>query len=261
MRWPPKKKKSCRAEMKAVTRPVPESTPDKIPQHVAVIMDGNGRWATARGLPRALGHKKGAETLRNILTGCQKLGLKYLTIYAFSAENWKRPVIEISDLMELLRHYLDHEIASLHQNGVRLRIIGDKSKLAIDIRDQIEAAEGLTKDNRAFNLTVALSYGARQEMLQAVRALAARIQSGEASAEGVDEKLLSSLLYTHDLPDPDLLIRTGGEQRLSNFLLWQSAYAELYFTPVLWPDFSMSHLQEAIAEYASRERRYGTTGV
>ena len=170
-------------------------------------------------------------------------------------------MIEVSDLMELLRHYLDHEIATLHKNGVRLRIIGDESKLAVDIRNQIAAAEKLTQNNRAFNLTVALSYGARQEMLQAVQMLAARVRSCEVAPEEINEETLSSLLYTRELPDPDLLIRTGGEQRLSNFLLWQSAYTELYFTPVLWPDFSKTHLREAITEYASRERRYGTTGA
>lgn len=245
----------------AATRSQPEIVPDKIPAHIAIIMDGNGRWAKAKGLPRIVGHKKGSEALRNILTGCQELGLKYLTIYAFSAENWKRPLVEVSDLMELLRHYLDNEIASLHKNGVRLRIIGDESKLAPDIRKQISSAEALTANNNAFNLTVALSYGARQEMIQAVRKLAARIQANEITPDALDESVLSSLLYTNELPDPDLLIRTGGEQRLSNFLLWQSAYAELYFTPVLWPDFTVAHLREAINEYASRERRYGSTAV
>jgi undecaprenyl diphosphate synthase len=246
--------------MKQATRMAPEPMPDKIPRHVAIIMDGNGRWAKARGLPRILGHRKGSEALRNILEGCRSMGLRYLTIYAFSAENWKRPAVEISDLMELLRHYLDKEIANLHKNGIRLRVIGDTEKLAPDIRQQIMQAEELTRANQSFNLTVALSYGARQEMLRAIRTLAADIESGKITAESVDETALSSLLYTGDMPDPDLLIRTGGEHRLSNFLLWQSAYTELYFTNVLWPDFSVDHLREAFAEYASRERRYGTTG-
>jgi undecaprenyl diphosphate synthase len=246
--------------MKRSAKPMAEILPDKIPEHIAIIMDGNGRWAKARGLPRMLGHKKGSEVLRSILEGCRELGLKYLTIYAFSAENWKRPVIEISDLMELLRHYLDNEIASLHKNNIRLRVIGDVAKLAPDIREQIGQAETLTRNNTAFNLTVALSYGARQEMLSAVQQLANDIQSGKIAANSIDENVLSSLLYTRDLPDPDLLIRTGGEHRLSNFLLWQSAYTELYFTPILWPDFTVTHLHEAINEYASRERRYGTTG-
>jgi undecaprenyl diphosphate synthase len=246
--------------MKSAIKTAPQSLPDKIPAHVAIIMDGNGRWAKARGLPRVIGHKKGSETLRSILEGCRELGLRYLTIYAFSAENWKRPVVEVSDLMELLRHYLDREIASMHKNGIRLRVIGDMEKLAPDIRAQIGQAEELTRGNSAFNLTVALSYGARQEMISAVQRLAADIQSGKIAADSVDETTLSSLLYTRDLPDPDLLIRTGGEHRLSNFLLWQSAYTELYFTPTLWPDFTVEHLREAINEYASRERRYGTTG-
>lgn len=246
--------------MKPAPRIASLPMPDKIPEHIAIIMDGNGRWAKSRGLPRMLGHKKGSEVLRSILEGCRELGLHYLTIYAFSAENWKRPVIEISDLMELLRHYLHNEIAELHKNGIRLRVIGDVEKLAPDIRSQIQQAETLTNNNTAFHLTVALSYGARQEMLQAVKMLANDISSGKVNPENLSEEELSSLLYTRDLPDPDLLIRTGGEHRLSNFLLWQSAYTELYFTPVLWPDFTVEHLKEAITEYASRERRYGTTG-
>jgi undecaprenyl diphosphate synthase len=246
--------------MKTATKVATQPMPDKIPEHVAIIMDGNGRWAKARGLPRIMGHKKGSETLRNILKGCQDMGLRYLTIYAFSSENWKRPQIEITDLMELLRHYLDNEITSLHKNGIRLRVIGDVNKLAPDIRKQIESAEALTKDNNAFNLTVALSYGARQEIVQAIQALAAQIGSGTLDVTTIDEKTVSSMLYTNALPDPDLLIRTGGEHRMSNFLLWQSAYTELYFTPVLWPDFTLAHLSDAVTEYASRERRYGTTG-
>jgi undecaprenyl diphosphate synthase len=245
--------------MKTATKAAPVPRPDKIPAHVAIIMDGNGRWAKARGLPRILGHKKGAEALRNILEGCREMGLRYLTIYAFSAENWKRPVLEVSELMELLSHYLGSEVAHLHKNGIRLRVIGDMEKLSPDIRNQIQQAEALTRDNNAFNLTVALSYGARQEMLHAVRTLASDIEQGKIAAEHVNESTLASLLYTRDMPDPDLLIRTGGEHRLSNFLLWQSAYAELYFTSVLWPDFSVEHLREAINEYATRERRYGTT--
>jgi undecaprenyl diphosphate synthase len=245
--------------IKTVNKVAANNMPDKIPEHVAIIMDGNGRWAKAKGMPRVMGHKKGAETLRTILEGAQKAGLRYLTIYAFSAENWKRSSIEVTDLMELLRHYLNREIAALHKNGIRLRIIGDVNKLAPDIRKQIEDAETLTKDNQSFNLTVALSYGARQEMVNAIRTLAQSIQSGLLPVDSIDESTISSLLYTNDLPDPDLLIRTGGEHRLSNFLLWQSAYTELYFTSVLWPDFDVSHLHEALLEYANRERRYGTT--
>ena len=230
------------------------------PAHIAIIMDGNGRWAKSRSLPRIVGHKKGAEVLHEVMEGCKEANVHYLTIYAFSEENWKRPATEVGDLMELLRHYLNREITNLHKKGVRLRVIGDITKLATDIRNQIESAENLTRSNSAFNLTVALSYGARQEMLQAVQTLAKQIAAGEIRPDTLDEPLLSSMLYTSDLPDPDLLIRTGGEQRLSNFLLWQSAYTELYFTDTLWPDFTVSHLNDAISEYASRERRYGTTG-
>jgi len=232
---------------------------DNIPQHIAIIMDGNGRWAKARGLPRIMGHKQGAEALRRTLQACRETGIRYLTIYAFSSENWKRPIIEVSDLMELLRTFLDREISSLHKNGIKLRVIGDVSKLADDIRSQISAAESLTCDNKGFNLTVALSYGARQEIIHATQKLVKLAISGEIPTEKIDEAAISSLLYTHSIPDPDLLIRTAGEQRLSNFLLWQSAYTELYFTPVLWPDFTPEHLQEAISEYSNRERRYGTT--
>lgn len=232
---------------------------DRSPEHVAIIMDGNGRWAKARGLPRVAGHKKGADALRAIMNGCREAGVRYLTLYAFSSENWKRPAIEVSDLMELLRHYLGHEIATLHKNGIRLRVIGDREKLSLDIRKQISDAEALTRDNVFFNLNVALSYGARQELTQAVRLLASRIAEGTLTTEALSEDDISQALYTAEMPDPDLLIRTGGEHRLSNFLLWQSAYTELYFTPTLWPDFSVTHLQEALAEYASRERRYGNT--
>ena len=232
---------------------------NNIPVHVAIIMDGNGRWAKARGLPRIMGHKQGAEALRSTLEACRKSGIKYLTIYAFSSENWKRPVIEVSDLMELLRTFLDKEVAALHKNGIKLRVIGDTSKLANDIRSQITTAEELTKDNKEFNLIVALSYGARQEIIHAAQELVKLAISGKIPTDKIDESAISSLLYTNAIPDPDLLIRTAGEQRLSNFLLWQSAYTELYFTPILWPDFTPGHLQEAISEYSNRERRYGTT--
>lgn len=222
-------------------------------------MDGNGRWAKARGLPRIMGHKKGAEALRNIVEACRDSGIKYLTIYAFSSENWKRSTTEVSDLMELLVVFLDKEVSTLHANGIRLKVIGDLSKLSTDIRKRIDDAEELTKDNRNFDLTVALSYGARQEIIHAAQKLLELSASGKISANDIDETKISSLLYTNALPDPDLLIRTAGEQRLSNFLLWQSAYTELYFTDVLWPDFTPQNLQEAIVEYSNRERRYGTT--
>lgn len=239
--------------------PLPTNGQSQCPTHVAIIMDGNGRWAKARSLPRLAGHKKGADALRDVMNGCRDLGIRYLTVYAFSSENWKRPALEVNDLMELLRYYLGKEVAALHKNQIRLRIVGDRSKLSADILKQIEAAEALTAQNTAFHLTLALSYGARQELACAAQTLAKRVAAGELSAEAITEEMLSNALYTHDLPEPDLLIRTGGEQRLSNFLLWQSAYTELYFSPVLWPDFSEKHLQEAVEEFGQRERRYGTT--
>jgi len=234
--------------------------PESLPQHVAIIMDGNGRWAKSRGLPRTAGHKKGADALRNMLDACRDAGVEYLTIYAFSSENWKRPSDEISDLMQLLRLYLERELQTLHENGVRLRFIGDLSQLDKDIRASIDDATELTARNTAFNLTVALSYGSRQEMVRAVRKLATDIAAGKLKADAIMEDTISQALDTAGLPEPDLLIRTGGEQRLSNFLLWQSAYTEFYFTPTLWPDFDTKHFTEALQDYAKRERRYGTTG-
>ena len=236
---------------------MPPPLPDKVPNHVAVIMDGNGRWAKARGMPRIIGHKKGADALRTTLTGCRDLGINYMTIYAFSAENWQRPELEVSELMNLLRRFLKKEIATLHQNNIRLRVIGDRRKLSLDIQKQIEEAEMLTCHNTAFHFTVALSYGARQEISNVAQKIALMVKHQQLQPENINETLINSLLYTSDLPEPDLLIRTGGEQRLSNFLLWQSAYTELYFTDVLWPDFNTEHLSNAIAEYASRERRFG----
>lgn len=229
------------------------------PAHVAIIMDGNGRWAKARFLPRIAGHRKGANAVQETVEGCIKLGIDYLTLYAFSSENWNRSTHEVNDLMDLLRYYLEKEIKTLHKNGVRIRIIGDRERLTPDIRERIENAESLTKDNHTLNLTVALSYGSRQEMVQAVQAIAEKVEKGEVKASEVNETLINRSLYTWDLPDPDLLIRTSGEQRLSNFLLWQSAYTELFFTDILWPDFTFEHLQKAVSAFQLRERRYGTT--
>ncbi|MEI6729835.1 MAG: isoprenyl transferase [Pseudomonadota bacterium] len=230
-----------------------------IPAHIAIIMDGNGRWAKKRGLPRIAGHKKGTEILHEIMQTCQDLGVSYLTIYAFSAENWQRPASEVGALMDLLQLYIKHEIGNLHKKGVRLKIIGDLSKVEPAIAKQIAKAEELTKDNRKFFLNVALSYGARQEISHAARSIVEKVIDGEIDIENIDENLLGAMLYTKEIPDPDLLIRTGGEQRLSNFLLWQAAYSELYFTDVLWPDFTGEHLKAAVAEYSQRERRYGKT--
>jgi undecaprenyl diphosphate synthase len=222
-------------------------------------MDGNGRWAQARGLPRIAGHRRGADAVRRTLEAAGELGVPYLTLFGFSSENWKRPLDEVDDLMGLLRHYLRGEIAELHRNGVRLRVIGDRGRLSPDIVALIENAEALTRDNQAINLTVALSYGGRAEIVAAARAVAIKAASGRLAPEAIDEDLIARHLFTADLPDPDLLIRTSGEQRISNFLLWQCAYAELVFTKTLWPDFGRDDLEQAIAEFGGRERRYGTS--
>lgn len=231
--------------------------PGALPAHVAVIMDGNGRWARARGLPRTAGHKRGADALKNLMESCERAGVSYLTVYAFSAENWKRPAAEVTELMGLLSLYLSREIKALAKRGARLRFIGDRAPLSPEIRALIQDAEEETRGNARFHLTVALSYGGRQEMVRAARALAARAAAGEISPESIDESAFSACLDTHGLPEPDLLIRTGGEHRLSNFLLWQSAYTELYFTETLWPDFGEADFRAALEDYAGRERRYG----
>ena len=237
----------------------PGTLPRPLPTHIAIIMDGNGRWAKARGLPRIAGHRRGAEAVRRTLIAAGEIGIPYLTLFGFSSENWKRPLDEVDDLMGLLRHYLRGEIAELHKNGVRLRVIGEKARLSPDIVAMIENAEMLTGGNRGINLTIALSYGGRAEIVAAARAIAADVADGRLAADAIDEALLGSRLFTADLPDPDLLIRTSGEQRISNFLLWQCAYAELVFTKTLWPDFGRPDLDEAIADYCCRERRYGAS--
>jgi len=236
-----------------------DASPRPLPRHIAIIMDGNGRWAKARGLPRIAGHRRGADAVRRTLEAAGDLGVPYLTLFGFSSENWKRPHDEVDDLMGLLRHYLRGEIAELHRNGVRLRVIGDRGRLSADIVALIENAETLTHDNQAINLTVALSYGGRAEIVAAARAVAAKAASGQLAPEAIDENLIAKHLFTADLPDPDLLIRTSGEQRISNFLLWQCAYAELVFTKTLWPDFGRADLEQAITEFGGRERRYGTS--
>ena len=230
---------------------------DPGPQHVAVIMDGNGRWAQAKGMFRTAGHRSGMEAVRRIVEAAREIGLPYLTIFGFSAENWGRPVEEVEELMLLLRLYLRSEIADLHKNGVRLRVIGERSRLAPDIVNLIEHGEALTKDNSRLNFTVALSYGGRQDMVQAAQALARAAAAGEIKPEAIDQDAISGKLWTSELPDPDLVIRTSGEQRISNFFLWQAAYAELVFLDTLWPDFSKADLESAIREFRRRERRYG----
>lgn len=235
------------------------AAPRPVPRHIAIIMDGNGRWAKARGLPRIAGHRRGAEAARRTVIAAAEFGVPYLTLFGFSSENWKRPSSEIQDLMGLLRYYLRGEIAELHRNGVRLKVIGDLGKLDPDIISLIEHAEAMTDENNRILLTIALSYGARAEIIAAVRAIARQVASGSLAATAIDEECFARHLFTAELPDPDLLIRTSGEQRISNFLLWQSAYSELVFTNTVWPDFSKSDLQQAIDEFCGRERRYGTS--
>ena len=231
------------------------------PLHTAIIMDGNGRWAEARGLPRAAGHKRGAEAVKVAVESAVELGVEYLTLYGFSSENWRRPQQEINDLMGLLRFYLQSEIKFLRQNGVRLRVIGDRERLAPDIVELIEDAEKRTASNSKLTLIIALSYGGRMEIVVAARRLARRVAEGVLRPEEIDEQTFAENLFTAGVPDPDLLIRTSGEKRISNFLLWQLAYAEFVFVNTLWPDFSKQDFEDAIREYHSRERRYGTAGV
>jgi undecaprenyl diphosphate synthase len=228
-----------------------------IPHHVAIIMDGNGRWAAQRGLPRGEGHRRGVEAVRNTVRVATELGIGILTIFSFSSENWSRPRSEILDLMALLRRFIRNDLADLHRNNVRVRVIGERESLEPDIARLLEEAESLTRANTGLVLVVAFNYGARQEIARAVRRLAEDVEAGRLRPEAITEDLLASRLDTSDLPDPDLVIRTSGEQRLSNFLLWQAAYSELVFVPVFWPDFDRATLEGAIAEYRTRERRFG----
>jgi undecaprenyl diphosphate synthase len=237
---------------------LPERRPAP-PVHVAIIMDGNGRWAKARGLARIAGHRRGADAVRRTVRAASELGVGYLTLFGFSSENWRRPPTEVEDLMGLLRLYLRSEIAELHQNGIRVRVIGQRERLSADIRTMIENAERLTADNTALQLTIALSYGGRGEIVHAARAIAKDVIAGRLPPEAIDEGAFESYLLTRDLPDPDLLIRTSGEKRVSNFLLWQTAYSELVFVDTLWPDFGKDDLALAIQEYHGRERRFGAS--
>jgi undecaprenyl diphosphate synthase len=244
------------------TAPLP-ATPDPSPgpQHVAIIMDGNGRWAKARGLPRVAGHRRGADAVRRVIRGAGELGVPVLTLFAFSTENWGRPADEVSDLMGLLRHYLRHELEELGRNGARLRVIGDRDRLAKDIVKDISDAETRTRTNTRIDVNICINYGSRDEILRATRSLARKVAAGEISVEQIDDSRFERELLTAGVPDPDLLIRTSGEQRISNFLLWQCAYAELVFVDTLWPDFDKEHLERAIAEFRKRERRYGGVGA
>ena len=227
------------------------------PAHVAIIMDGNGRWAKARGLPRVAGHKAGVEALRRAVRAAPEQGVRYLTVYAFSSENWSRPQEGVSDLLGLLKIFIRRDLAELHRNGVRVRIIGDRQSLKPDIRSLLEEAETLTAGNGALRLNIAFNYGGRDEIVRAARALAEQARSGALAPERIDAELFAGHLDTAGIPDPELVIRTSGEQRLSNFLLWQSAYSEFVFLPCLWPDFSAEHLAEALRLYADRDRRFG----
>ena len=233
------------------------SDPTHGARHVAIIMDGNGRWAKRKHLPRALGHKKGVEAVRNIVRAGGELGLEVMTLYAFSSENWNRPEEEVSDLMGLLRQYIQSDIEEFVENGVRLKVIGNYRALASDIVAMIDNAIERTAGNRKMTLAVALNYGAQDEMLRAVRNIASRVKAGEIEPEAIALDDIAAALDTADLPPLDLLIRTSGELRLSNFLLWQAAYAELYFTEALWPDFDRIELEKALQSFGHRERRFG----
>jgi undecaprenyl diphosphate synthase len=233
------------------------ASPGACPEHVAIIMDGNGRWAASRHLPKIAGHREGARAVRRTIEAAIESGVAWLTIYAFSSENWRRPLGEVLDLTGLLRQYLKSELAELRANGVRLRIIGDRARFDPDIQQDLARAEADTVSNTRLNLTVALSYGARAEIAAAARKLAEAARDGSLDPRQIDEDHLAGALATLGMPDPDLIIRTSGEQRLSNFLLWQGAYAELVFLDVLWPDFGAEHFAAALAEYARRERRFG----
>lgn len=228
-----------------------------IPNHIAIIMDGNGRWAEARGLPKVMGHKQGVESVKNIVRACLKIGVKYLTLYAFSTENWKRPDYEVKALFQLLENFIDKEFEMFHRENIRFRVIGEREKIQKNVLAKIERLEKDTERYASLTVNIALSYGARQEILNAVKNLAEEVMGGKLEAKDIDEKIFSERLYTAGQPDPDLLIRTSGEMRVSNFLLWQISYAELYVTQKFWPDFGEEDLRKAVEEYGKRDRRFG----
>jgi undecaprenyl diphosphate synthase len=231
--------------------------PARIPEHVAVIMDGNGRWAKARGLPRAAGHRAGVNAVRETVRNASDLGIRYLTLYAFSSENWSRPPAEVSDLMGLLKLFIRRDLADLHKSNVEIRIIGERSRLKPDLLKLLQNAEDLTRGNSAMTLVIAFNYGSRDEIIRAAVRIAADVSEGRLSPEDIGAAAFAARLDTAGMPDPDLVIRTSGEQRLSNFLLWQAAYAEFVFMPCLWPDFGREQLIEALSVFGSRERRFG----
>jgi undecaprenyl diphosphate synthase len=228
-----------------------------LPQHVAIIMDGNGRWASARGLPRTMGHRKGVEAVRETVRAAGDVGLKYLTLFAFSSENWRRPEAEVSDLLGLLKAFIRRDLADLHRQNVRIRVIGDRTNLRSDILPLLIEAEDRTKDNTALTLIIAFNYGSRDEIARATASIARDVAEGRLRAEDITEALIGARLDTADIPDPDLIIRTSGEERLSNFLLWQAAYSEFMFMPDYWPDFSRDLFLSALERFAARDRRFG----
>ena len=229
----------------------------KAPQHIAIIMDGNGRWAKSRHLPKIAGHKKGADAVRGIVEVCADLDVKYLTLYAFSSENWNRPIAEVNDLMGLLKIYLTKEINELHEKNIRISFIGSRDRLSKNIIKLIDDAEEKTRKNTKLQLILALNYGGQEEIVNAARNIAEKVKNGSLEVSDIDENVFSKYLYTSEIPDPDLIIRTSGEQRLSNFMLWQAAYTEFVFQDILWPDFTKVELCNAIKEYYKRDRRYG----
>ncbi len=234
--------------------------PEKLPKHVAAIMDGNGRWAKKRALNRVKGHEEGTESVRSIVRTSRKLGIKYLTLYAFSEENWRRPRHEIAALMGILKRFLKSELPEMLENGIKLRAIGDIDKLPGDARKILDSTIEKTSENEEMTLTLALSYGGRQEICRAVKKIAAKVRSGDIESDDITDDTIYENLYTAGIPDPDLLIRTSGEYRLSNFLLWQIAYTEIYITPALWPDFREEEYIQALTDFQKRERRFGGTG-
>lgn len=229
----------------------------KIPAHIAIILDGNGRWAKAKGMPRNYGHAQGSKNVERICEEAYRMGVKYLTVYAFSTENWNRPKDEVDALMKLLRNYMKTCLKTAEKNDMKVRVIGDKTGLDEDIRNRIAELEEATKDNGGLNFQIALNYGSRDEIVRAVRRVSEDVKEGKVKPEDIDEKMFETYLDTHGIPDPDLMIRTSGELRLSNYLLWQLAYTEFYFTDIPWPDFTKEELSKAIEQYNRRDRRYG----
>lgn len=232
---------------------------NQLPEHIAIIMDGNGRWAKSKGKLRVFGHTNGVKSVRAVTEACAELGVNYLTLYAFSSENWSRPRAEVAALMELLVHTIRKELKTLQDNDIKLNAIGHLGNLPDKCKQELDEAIKMTKNNSRMTLTLALSYGSRNEIVDAVRSIAIDVKNGDLSIDDIDDQMVANHLYTHNLPDPELLIRTSGEQRISNFMLWQMAYTELYFTPTFWPDFQKEELYKAILAFQNRERRFGKT--